>query len=409
MNDAPTVQARIGTALVGTLGLITLISCTLLLGVIGTRTLLSLRPRHQNHLQSQGLALIVNLVCADLLQSLGFLVEWHWFRIESILAPSMSCSVQGFFIQIGDIAQACFVILIAIHTAKHVLQPDNAQLACFKLIISVVWLGCFASALVPMLLEKHWYSDAGIWCWISHEHQSGRLYLLYMFVFAAEGISLVVYSGVAIHLFQFARRSKSKKLIRIARTLLAYPLSYTLGTLPLASARVKSMLGKKPSELHLIVACVIFSSVGIFNCLLFVVTRRNLLQAPHATELSGESGPNTAATSQIKGTFEDVHSLVKQSRLNEAKQKWRESSVAFAQVVDRRRSSMSRISSAWNSPFPRPLSTFGPGGGTGEKCGFGEKSEKFATIDEVAPPLAHDVENVEFDDDFYETESARHV
>lgn len=58
----------------------------------------------------------MNLLIADCLQAVSFLVSFHWIRINAMLAPSSACFAQGFLLNLGDLSSAFFVILVALHT-----------------------------------------------------------------------------------------------------------------------------------------------------------------------------------------------------------------------------------------------------------------------------------------------------
>jgi hypothetical protein len=47
--------------------------------------------------------LVLNLLTADFLQSIGFMLSYHWISIGGII-PGAICNLQGIVINIGDVA-----------------------------------------------------------------------------------------------------------------------------------------------------------------------------------------------------------------------------------------------------------------------------------------------------------------
>ena len=105
-------------------GLIALLSCSLL-SVITTSCLLVFLTqrfifwrRYYNRYPgyNQCVVLIFNLLLADLQQSSSFLVMPYWLMTDQLSAHSPACFVQGWLINLGDVASGMFVLAIAAHT-----------------------------------------------------------------------------------------------------------------------------------------------------------------------------------------------------------------------------------------------------------------------------------------------------
>lgn len=184
----------------------------------------------------------------------------------------------------GDLVTALFVILIALHTLKHFITPTNPRLPdkTFRIIIWTVWILAFLSAVVPRIIVHDFYGEVGVWCWIQAKYKWPRLYLHYFYLFLAEAVSIIVYTGLGIYLWCYSSKAGSKDLRRAARTMFMYPITYTFGTLPLASARVMAMRGQTITKAHLVAVCIIFSTLGGVNCAVYVLTRRHLITEPSA-------------------------------------------------------------------------------------------------------------------------------
>lgn len=218
-------------------------------------------------------------MASDVIQSFGFIADLHWFAIDSIGTVDRSCTAQGFFIQLGDAATAFFVILIACHTLKHFITPTNPKLPVkfFRAAIVLVWTTCLLMATIPRVIHHDFYGDVGVWCWIQPKYIWSRLYLHYAYLFLAEFVSILIYGGLGIYLWLYGKQANSSQMRRVAKSMFAYPIAYTFGTLPLASVRVRAMAGKSVSKKALVGACIVFSMLGSINCAVYVLTRRKMM------------------------------------------------------------------------------------------------------------------------------------
>lgn len=60
-------------------------------------------------------ALLLNLVFADLQQALGFAFGIGWLKDDGIFAPDPMCWTQGWFLNAGDVASGLFTLAMAGH------------------------------------------------------------------------------------------------------------------------------------------------------------------------------------------------------------------------------------------------------------------------------------------------------
>ncbi|KAL1973264.1 hypothetical protein VTN31DRAFT_5899 [Thermomyces dupontii] len=83
--------------------------------------------------QSQYIILIFNnLLLADIVQSIGFLVCAYWAVKDEIRAHTVACHLQGMSLHIGDPASGLFILAIAIHTFALVItgKKTASQMVC---------------------------------------------------------------------------------------------------------------------------------------------------------------------------------------------------------------------------------------------------------------------------------------
>jgi hypothetical protein len=144
--------------------MMSLLSVTALLAFI-TYRLISWRRHYKEYVgYNQYVVLIYNLLLADLLQSIAFAISFHWLRIDKILAPTAPCFIQGWFLNLGDVASGFFVLAIAVHTWLGVVRGYRLPYFAFVAIILVVWfLAVFLTVLGPILHQNRFFTRAGGW------------------------------------------------------------------------------------------------------------------------------------------------------------------------------------------------------------------------------------------------------
>lgn len=115
----------------------------------------------------------------------------------------------------------------------------------------------------------------------------------YIWIFIVEFSSFLIYIWIFYHLHSYQRRNgllgfgqthaKAKKLVWASRAMLAYPVVYTLLTIPLASIRMAAYAGHTIPAVYLLVAGCFMVSCGWVNALIYTLTRRILLKREVST------------------------------------------------------------------------------------------------------------------------------
>lgn len=148
---------------------------------------------------SQCVILILNLLLADMQQSVALTISFHWLRQNSILAPSTPCTLQGWLLHSGDVSSGFFVLAIAVHTYFTTIHEREVKTRVFFSGIGMIWLFSFFLASVGVALHRYVRYDtwvrrgltigyernelfvrAGPWCWISVAYEQDRLALHYV-------------------------------------------------------------------------------------------------------------------------------------------------------------------------------------------------------------------------------------
>ena len=155
---------RTGLIPVTIFAMMSLISVTALLIFI-THRLISWRKHYREYVgYNQYVILIYNLLLADLQQAIAFVMSFHWLRINKILAPTVPCFLQAWFLQIGDVSSGFFVLAIAIHTWLGVVKGYKVPYKWF--IVSILGLWAFALLLTilgPAIYQERYFARAGGW------------------------------------------------------------------------------------------------------------------------------------------------------------------------------------------------------------------------------------------------------
>jgi hypothetical protein len=276
--------------------MMSLISVTALLVFI-THRLVSWRKHYREYVgYNQYVILIYNLLLADLQQAIAFVMSFHWLRINKILAPTTPCFLQGWFLQIGDVASGFFVLAIAVHTWLGVVKGYKVPYKWF--IVSILGLWLFAlilTVLGPAMHQGRYFGRAGGWCWVSTDFQNERLWLHYLWIFIIEFGTMFIYGHIFIHLrgrISGIINNDTTKLTRATKFMVMYPAVYVILTLPIAVGRMVAMTGTDMPDAFFCIAGSLLTSCGWIDALLYTLTRRILV----TNEISTAQYERTAVT-----------------------------------------------------------------------------------------------------------------
>ncbi|KAL2786416.1 G protein-coupled glucose receptor regulating Gpa2-domain-containing protein [Aspergillus keveii] len=278
---------RRGLVAVFIMALLSTIATLLLIGFI-TYRLVFWRSNYARYIgYNQYIVLIYNLVIADLIQSLAFIICAKWYADNKVQASTAACFLQGFWLQIGDPASGIFVLAIAFHTFYMVALGRKLSYKVFVSIVIGLWV--FVAILVIIPLGSHGkdvFVPAGAWCWISEEFEPIRLWTHYFWIFLAEFGTVCLY---AVLWFQLRRRIKQsailgsthieslRRLRRVVGYMVIYPIAYIVLSLPLAAGRMATARGDTPGVVYFCVSGALITSSGLVDVLLYTLTRKNLI------------------------------------------------------------------------------------------------------------------------------------
>ncbi|KAF1975385.1 hypothetical protein BU23DRAFT_529854 [Bimuria novae-zelandiae CBS 107.79] len=295
LDPLPEVYYR-GLIPLVTFAMASLVSVSALLCFITWR-LIGWRKRHREYVgYNQYIILIYNLLIADLQQSVAFVITFHWLKLDSILAPTAACFLQGWFLHIGDVASGFFVLAIAVHTWLGVVKGYRMSYVSLIIMIIAIWVfAVILTVLGPAMYGNKFFTRAGGWCWVSIDYEEERLWLHYLWIFIVEFGTVLIYAHIFFHLKGRLRsiiNNDTTKLSRATRFMIMYPATYVILTLPIAIGRMVSMAGVELPEVFFCIAGSFLTSCGWVDALLYTLTRRVFVNG----DLSGHCYNRTTTT-----------------------------------------------------------------------------------------------------------------
>ncbi|KAF8685421.1 G protein-coupled glucose receptor regulating Gpa2 [Rhizoctonia solani] len=330
---------RVGLALIGAMGLISALSTLVLIGYIMVGYLVKDhdQPMVQGIRSFTHSALgvfLCSLLISDMIQGAAFAINFKWAADGSVHS-GLACTAQGAVSQFGDLGSALWSLAISMHTFSLLFLVQKPPVWLTWMIFIVGWV---LIAVLPILgpygIQKletkgEFYGVSGAWCWIGHGYQLERFLYVYMWIFLSLVTSLILYglvylrfsgrlvlkkgrfhwsskpTGWSSGLFSsgvheptatsrpystFQSHSPSQRMTEsekngigkhlksISKRLMLYPLVYSVVTLPVAACRIGAVSGWKPPLPMYIFAGISFTSSGLTNVILFIVTRHALLR-----------------------------------------------------------------------------------------------------------------------------------
>ncbi|OCK83793.1 integral membrane protein-like protein [Lepidopterella palustris CBS 459.81] len=232
---------------------------------------------------NQFVILIFNLVLADMQQSMAFLLNAEWLRLNEIAVGTRICWLQGWFVSTGDLASGVWCFTIGIHTFASVILNYRLKSPHFFCTIAFLWIFIYGMAFIGVGLHPHdLYVRAGAWCWVDQNFNSIRLWTHYFWIFFYEFGVIITYAAIYVILLQRIRSgyytSREADLAKsTANVMVVYPIVYVICTLPLASSRMASMSNHPPSLGRLCLSAAMITSNGWLDVLLYTITRRILI------------------------------------------------------------------------------------------------------------------------------------
>ncbi|PYH94683.1 family A G protein-coupled receptor-like protein [Aspergillus ellipticus CBS 707.79] len=317
MSPLPELQTK-GLIVISALATLSLV-CTVSLLVFFTYRFIFWKKYYKRYIgYNQYVVLMFNLVLADTIQGLGFIISLRWIATNSLRASDPACFLQGIWLQIGDPMSGLFVLAIAAHTFLHVSMGYQIQHNHFVAVVVGLWVFGVVMTIIPIAAHGQyvWY-PAVAWCWMTPKYETMRLWTHYFWIFASEFFTVVLYAIMFIQLRKRIAESSilgehnAESLHRLKRVIFhmaVYPVVYISLTLPLAAGRMASAGGNSPSVLYFCFAGSFMALCGFCDSLMYTLSRRSVVLEPEARINNSSQKTSrrnkTSATHQYGGSLD---------------------------------------------------------------------------------------------------------
>ncbi|KAF4553344.1 Hypothetical protein D9617_7g030710 [Elsinoe fawcettii] len=290
-------------------GLLSAISCLFYMILISKRLLRSRKTLQNYFTYNQYLVLLNNLLCAEIIQGTAWTLSFHWLKLQAIPAPSTTCTAQGMLINLGDVASGLFILSIAAHTFYASVSGHRIGIKPFVASVCGVWLlAWFITLIGPLYFGRRFMVPVAGYCWINPNYMTERLALRFFWIFLVQFGSLCVYAAVLINIRATMKEVKDastlqasgthKKLDRVAKFMVIYPMSYIILTLPVSGVRMWNLAHpEKPLPNKALLASVtMLASCGWIDAVLYTYSRRHISE----TRSSSDTPSATQGTRSIR-------------------------------------------------------------------------------------------------------------
>ncbi|KAJ2922562.1 hypothetical protein H1R20_g14516, partial [Candolleomyces eurysporus] len=290
---------------------------------------------------ASGSILFLNLMLADLLQAIANMPNIRWMR-EGKVTEGTLCTTQAVIKQIGINGVALSSLFIALHTFSVLILRWKVRRHAPEAGVAFIWIFIVLVVGIPNAVHRNerYYGDTDYWCWITREFQAAQLLTEYVWMWVSAFIMAILYGIMFLVMRGFlivgngvrwAKRQDRVKLDlsggddeeeraarAMANLLLFYPAVYIICVFPISLARWLRFGGSKPPFQFTLFASALFSFSGLFNVILYFMTRREYAVGP-SISVTAPTLPSTAQhnnhlsdkeASQISNSREDINSVL---------------------------------------------------------------------------------------------------
>jgi hypothetical protein len=156
--------AHTGLIAVSVLAVISLLATFGLLSFITYRFIFWHKYYKRSLTSNQYIVLIYNLILADFLQSLAFVMCIRWVSEDAIRTGTAACILQGLLVQAGDPGSGLFVMTIAAHTFLLVTSGKLVPHKWFAAGVVGVWVFLAILTIIPVASQGvAVFTPSGAW------------------------------------------------------------------------------------------------------------------------------------------------------------------------------------------------------------------------------------------------------
>lgn len=264
----------------------------------------------RGHSDANGFSLLVSLVTADLIQALGGMPNWRWM-LNARVTEGASCSFQGAFLNVGNVAIALSSLSIAIHTFVVLVLHWRVTRFTLRIVVAGIWLITVLIVVICGRGRAGYYGDTGYWCWITEEHCTERVVGEYLWMWISFFIMIGLYVFMSFLMLRGTIGAQKvseieveevKESRRMAYSMLFYPAVYLFCLAPVSISRWLDW--SRPSNQPLPPAATLFSNTvfslsGFLNLILFSITRPNLIAGSSTSISSGDDSGELSMSENV--------------------------------------------------------------------------------------------------------------
>ncbi|KAL4069706.1 hypothetical protein V8B97DRAFT_615943 [Scleroderma yunnanense] len=248
--------------------------------------------------------------------------------------PHAFCTVQGLVKHVGDVGVALSTMAVALHMLAvlvfHWKSPPK-----FALIgLAIIWLVIIVLVVVPNAVQHNIYGPTGYWCWIEEDTME-QIGLDYIWMWLAATLNAIAYLFLILVMKRvillnsngFRWQGKPERIpIRSsmgalnstehtqeervrASQMFFYPLVYIIVVLPISAARFSAFRGHTVPFAVTAVADTVFGSSGLFNVVLYALTRPRLMPRTRSQDYIDSQANAFSAVEFGQSRFHDTSAL----------------------------------------------------------------------------------------------------
>ncbi|KAJ3564915.1 hypothetical protein NP233_g7981 [Leucocoprinus birnbaumii] len=252
----------------------------------------SSRRRTTRHSRSRsdasGFSLLISLVTADLIQAMGGMPSWRWM-LDAQVMDGPSCTFQGAFLNVGNVAIALSSLSIAVHTFVVLVLHWRVTRLTLRIVVGSIWVITAIIIVACGRGRSGYYGDTGYWCWITEEHCPERVVGEYLWMWIAFFIMIGLYVYMFFMMLKGTIRTQRnsekeeeevKESRKMAYSMLFYPAVYLFCLAPVSISRWldwSRASGNPLPPAATLFSNTVFSLSGFLNLILFTITRPTLI------------------------------------------------------------------------------------------------------------------------------------
>ncbi|KAI6155197.1 hypothetical protein BKA82DRAFT_118540 [Pisolithus tinctorius] len=240
----------------------------------------------------------LNLMISDFILAMAGLLDIKWIVEAASLPrrvyPSPICTVQGLFMQVGDVGVA-LRYAIASHILQVLVLKRKSPPKFALLILAIIWLVILILVVVPNVAQHNVYGPTGHWCWINSSIME-QIGLDYIWMWLAAVLNIISYVFLVLVIkrflvpvdgrFRWSRQQEERIMPYGTETsaeslravqMIFYPLVYIILLLPISVARFYQFSGHDVPVAVTSLAATLFGSSGLINTILYAFTRPKLM------------------------------------------------------------------------------------------------------------------------------------